>query len=43
MEDLRLSVKGWRFGQEVGNGSIQTRQQAANWLRREVYAPSRKR
>jgi hypothetical protein len=42
MEDLRLSVKGWRFGGEVRNGPVQTRQQAASWLRREVYDPSRK-
>jgi RHS repeat-associated protein len=45
MPDLRLSVKGWRFGQEIRNGygpdgPIQTRQQAADWLRRQVYDPS---
>jgi RHS repeat-associated protein len=44
MPDLRLSVKGWRFGQETRNEEgIRTRQSAANWLRREVYDPSRTR
>jgi RHS repeat-associated protein len=40
MPDLRLSVKGWRFGQEIRNGDVGTRQQAADWLRREIYDPS---
>jgi RHS repeat-associated protein len=43
MPDLRLSVKGWRFGQETRNGEIDTRQQAADWLRIEIYDPSRLR
>lgn len=43
MQDMRNSVKGWRFGQETRNGPIQTRQEAANWLRREVFNPSRTR
>ena len=43
MQDLRLSVKGWRFGQEIRNRDIGTRQQAANWLRREIYDPFRTR
>ena len=43
MQDLRLSVKGWRFGQETRNGPIQSRQEAADWLRREVYDPFRSR
>ena len=40
MQDLRLSVKGWRFGEEIRIGVIQTRQEAADWLRREIYDPS---
>ena len=43
MEDFRNSVKGWRFGQEIGNGTIETRQGAADWLREEIYDPSRSR
>ena len=43
MEDMRNSVKGWRFGQEIGNGSIQSRLQAAMWLRQEIYDASRTR
>ena len=41
MPDLRASVKGWIFGQLVASGEIETRQQAADWLREEIYAPSR--
>jgi hypothetical protein len=36
MQDLRLSVKGYRFGQEVQDGRIGTRYEAADWLRREL-------
>jgi hypothetical protein len=36
MHDLRLSVKGYRFGEEIRTGTIGTRSQAANWLRREL-------
>jgi hypothetical protein len=45
MPDLRLSIKGWRFGKGTRNEEegIRTRQDAANWLRREVYDPSRTR
>lgn len=48
MQDLRLSAKGWRFGQEIRrgyspDGPLQTRQQAADWLKREIYNPSRTR
>lgn len=43
MPDLRLSVKGWRSGVETRNGEIDTRRQAATWLRIEVYDPARTR
>jgi hypothetical protein len=36
MQDFRLSVKGYRFGQEIRNGSIRTRSEAAQWLMREL-------
>lgn len=36
MQDLRLSVKGYRFGQEIRNRTISTRPAAAEWLRREL-------
>ena len=41
--DLRLSVKGWRFADELATGRLSTRAEAAEWLRREVYDPSRTR
>jgi hypothetical protein len=41
--DLRLSVKGWRFGEAVRYGQIRTRAEAAGWLRREIYDPARTR
>lgn len=41
--DLRLSVKGWRFGDEIKNGQIRTCREAADWLRREVFDPKRVR
>lgn len=41
--DLRLSVKGWRFGEAVRSGQITTRTAAADWLRQELYDPTRTR
>jgi hypothetical protein len=41
--DLRLSVKGWRFAEELESAEIASRAAAAAWLRREVYDPGRKR
>jgi hypothetical protein len=41
--DLRLSVKGWRFGEAIRAGQLRTRAEAANWLRREIYDPTRTR
>lgn len=41
--DLRLSVKGWRFGEAIRTGQIQTRAEAADWLRREIFDPTRTR
>ena len=32
MEDLRLSVRGWRVGNMVANGLIQTNKDLANWI-----------
>jgi hypothetical protein len=32
LQDLRLSVKGWRFGQMIKNKQITTTDQASNWL-----------
>ena len=32
LEDLRLSVRGWRLGNLVANGGIQTNSDLANWL-----------
>jgi RHS repeat-associated protein len=32
MEDLRLSVRGWRLGNLVSGGQIQTNQELANWI-----------
>jgi RHS repeat-associated protein len=43
MPDLRLSAKGWRFGREIRSAEIPTRRHAANWLRIEVYDPTRTR
>jgi hypothetical protein len=40
MQDLRNSVKGWRFGQEIRVEIIYTRQEAADWLREEVHDPT---
>jgi hypothetical protein len=41
--DLRLSVKGWRFAEEIQSGQVTSRAGAAAWLRREVYDAARKR
>jgi hypothetical protein len=41
--DLRLSVKGWRFAEEIESGAVASRAAAAAWLRREVYDAGRKR
>ena len=43
IQDLRNSVKGWRFGQEIRQEIIYTHQEAADWLRKEIYDPSRTR
>jgi hypothetical protein len=32
MEDLRLSVAGWRLGNLVATGEIQTNREMANWV-----------
>lgn len=36
MADLRLSVKGYRFGQEIHTNAISSRSGAATWLRQEL-------
>ena len=36
LEDLRLTVRGWRFGQMIANGDIETRDEAADWLKENV-------
>jgi hypothetical protein len=41
--DLRLSVKGWRFGRGIRLGAIRTRAEAAAWLQREIFDPTRTR
>ncbi len=32
MEDLRLSIRGWRLGAMVANGQIGTNKELANWI-----------
>jgi RHS repeat-associated protein len=32
LEDLRLTVRGWRFGQMVANGEFASNEEAAQWL-----------
>jgi hypothetical protein len=32
LEDLRLTVRGWRFGQMIANDQFASREQAAQWL-----------
>jgi hypothetical protein len=41
--DLRLSVKGWRFAEEILRGELASRAAAIAWLRREVYDARRAR
>ena len=41
--DLRLSVKGWRWGDDLRAGRLATRAEAVAWLQREVYDPRRTR
>jgi len=36
MQDFLLSLKGYRFGQEIQDGTIGSRLEAAEWLRREM-------
>jgi hypothetical protein len=43
LPDLRLSVKGWRFGTDLKTGALRARAAAAAWLRRELYDPARTR
>jgi hypothetical protein len=37
IQDLRLSVKGYRFGQDIRYNRITDRTHAASWLRRNLY------
>lgn len=32
LEDLRLTVRGWRFGQMIAAGQFASREEAARWL-----------
>ena len=32
LEDLRLTVRGWRFGQLISSGYFASREEAAGWL-----------
>jgi len=32
LEDLRLTVRGWRFGQLIASGYFASREEAAQWL-----------
>jgi RHS repeat-associated protein len=32
IQDLRLSYQGWKFGNAIRNGSIKSRNDAANWI-----------
>jgi RHS repeat-associated protein len=32
LEDLRLTVRGWRFGQMIATGQFASREEAAQWL-----------
>jgi hypothetical protein len=41
--DLRLSVKGWRFGRAIRAGRLRSRREAAEWLRLEIFDPARQR
>jgi hypothetical protein len=36
IQDLRLSLKGWVFGQAIRDGSISTLEEAQVWLRRNI-------
>jgi hypothetical protein len=36
VQDLRLSLVGWRFGQLIGCGAFNRRQDAAAWIRRTL-------
>jgi hypothetical protein len=36
MADLRLSYKGWMFGQRVSEGQFSTREEIARWIRTEL-------
>lgn len=36
LEDLRLTLRGWRFGQLIANGKIKTREDAALWLQENI-------
>jgi hypothetical protein len=36
LEDLRLTLRGWRFGQMIANGKIKTREDAAIWLQENI-------
>jgi len=39
LEDLRLTVRGWRFGQMLASGDFKTREEAAAWLKENILAP----
>lgn len=43
LPDLRLSVKGWRFGRALRGGALPTRTEAAAWLREALWDPTRQR
>jgi len=36
LEDLRLTVRGWRFGQMIANGLLTSREEAAQWLNENI-------
>jgi hypothetical protein len=38
IQDLRLSLVGWRLGQMIGNGEFTSRAQVANWIRVNLSA-----
>ncbi len=32
MEDLRLSVRGWRLGNMIASGQLSSNKELANWM-----------
>jgi RHS repeat-associated protein len=39
LEDLRLTVRGWRFGQMIASGELATHEDAAAWLEEYIRVP----